>query len=107
MMPTKAPVKVGERGFDEAVNSGTVKWVVDQHGELLVMPKHVAGVELKHPVLTRGGPVHTAGEAEIAGSDGNYIGLVLNNNSGHCKPSQESLQAGREAFERAGIVFLE
>ncbi|GGX19887.1 type IV secretion protein Rhs [Streptomyces malachitofuscus] len=101
------PLRVGDSGFDEAINSGTIKWVVDQNGDLLVMPKTLPGVELKHPVLTRGGPVQTAGEAEIAGADGSYIGLVINNNSGHYKPSQDSLQVGREAFERAGIVFLE
>ncbi|AIR98138.1 putative T7SS-secreted protein [Streptomyces glaucescens] len=101
------PLRVGDNGFDEAVNSGTVKWVVDQHGELLVMPKYVDGVELKHPVLTRGGPVHAAGEAEIAGGGGSYFGMEINNNSGHYRPSLESLQVGRDAFERAGIIFLE
>ncbi|MFG2118081.1 putative T7SS-secreted protein [Streptomyces sp. NPDC048710] len=101
------PLKVGDSGFDEAINSGTIKWVVDQNGELLVMPKHVNGIELKHPVLTRGGPVQAAGEAEIAGGDGSYFGMEINRNSGHYKPSPESLQVGRDAFERAGIIFIE
>ncbi|MBO8188174.1 putative T7SS-secreted protein [Streptomyces spirodelae] len=101
------PIKVGEEGFDEAVNSGTIKWAVTEDGDLVVMPKTVGGVELKHPVLTGGRPVQTAGEAEIAGSEGNYFGLELNNNSGHFKPSLESLQIGRDAFERAGITFMD
>lgn len=58
-------------------------------------------------VLTRGGPVQAAGEAEIAGGDGSYFGMEINNNSGHYRPSLESLQVGRDAFERAGIIFLE
>ncbi|MEU6385698.1 DUF6531 domain-containing protein [Streptomyces bauhiniae] len=102
-----SPVKVGEPGFDEAINSGTIKWAVDDHGQLLVIPKHIDGIELKHPVLTRGGPVQSAGEAEIAGGEGTYFGMEINNNSGHYKPSLESLQTGKDAFERAGIIFLE
>ncbi|MGW0703712.1 DUF6531 domain-containing protein, partial [Streptomyces sp. NPDC002867] len=100
------PLRVGDDGFDEAINSGTVKWAVNENGDLLVIPKHVNGVELKHPVLTEGGPVRAAGEAEIAGGQGSYFGMGLNNNSGHYKPSIESLEIGREAFERAGIPFL-
>ncbi|MEV6318647.1 DUF6531 domain-containing protein [Streptomyces sp. NPDC051776] len=100
------PVKVGEEGFDDAINSGKVKWAVTEQGDLVVMPKHVNGVELKHPVLTGGRPVQTAGEADIAGGGGQYFGLELDNNSGHYLPSLESLQIGRDAFERAGISFL-
>ncbi|PJE96542.1 type IV secretion protein Rhs [Streptomyces carminius] len=101
------PLRVGDEGFDAAVNSGTIKWAVDEQGRLFVIPKYANGVELKHPVLTGGRPVLAAGEAEIAGSDGSYFGMEINNMSGHYKPSMESLQVGREAFERAGISFLE
>ncbi|MFJ8855291.1 DUF6531 domain-containing protein, partial [Streptomyces sp. NPDC102437] len=101
------PLKVGDPGFEDAINSGTIKWVVDEKGELLLMAKHVNGVELKHPVLTRGDNVHAAGEAEIAGSEGSYFGMEINNNSGHYLPSRASVQIGREAFERAGIQFVE
>ncbi|MCQ0023388.1 DUF6531 domain-containing protein [Streptomyces somaliensis DSM 40738] len=100
------PLRVGEEGFDEAINAGTVKWAVTEDGELLVIPKYVAGVELKHPVLTGGNPVLSAGEAEIAGSKGSYYMMELNNNSGHYKPSRESLSVAREAFERAGVIAL-
>ncbi|WP_420882442.1 RHS repeat domain-containing protein, partial [Streptomyces barkulensis] len=101
------PLRVGDDGFDAAVNSGTVKWAVDEQGDLFIIPKHVDGTELKHPVLTEGRPVLAAGEAEIAGSSGSYFGMDINNQSGHYKPSIESLETGRKAFERAGIQFFE
>ncbi|MEW2418118.1 putative T7SS-secreted protein [Streptomyces sp. NPDC046866] len=100
------PIRAGEEGFDEMINSGTVKWAVTEEGELVFIPKHVQGTELKHPVLTNGAPVRAAGEAEIAGSGGNYFGMEINNQSGHYWPSQESLEIGKEAFERAGIPIL-
>jgi len=58
-----------------------------------------------HTAITGGAPVLAAGEAEIAGSAGNYFGLEITNNSGHYLPSPESLEIGRSAFENAGIVF--
>ncbi|QNS05065.1 putative T7SS-secreted protein [Streptomyces xanthii] len=100
------PLRVGDPGFEDALNSGTIKWAIDEQGDLLIMPKHVDGIELKHPVLTRGGDVHAAGEAEVAGAEGSYFGIEINNNSGHYLPSRESTQIGREAFERAGIQFF-
>ncbi|QKW08518.1 RHS domain-containing protein [Streptomyces sp. NA04227] len=101
------PLRVGDNGFDEVINSGTIKWAVSTNGELLVIPKFADGVELKHPVLTNGAPVQAAGEADIAGGNGSYWGMEINNNSGHYRPSQESLRIGREAFERAGVVGFE
>ncbi|MER6612810.1 putative T7SS-secreted protein [Streptomyces xantholiticus] len=100
------PMRVGDEGFDDVINSGTVKWAVTEEGELVFIPKHVQGTELKHPVLTNGAPVRAAGEAEIAGSGGNYFGMDINNQSGHYWPSQESLDIGKEAFDRAGIPIL-
>ncbi|WP_306325067.1 putative T7SS-secreted protein [Streptomyces venezuelae] len=100
------PMHVGDPGFDDVINSGTVKWAVTEEGELVFIPKHVQGVELKHPVLTNGAPVRAAGEAEIAGGGGDYFGMEINNQSGHYWPSQESLDIGREAFDRAGIPIL-
>ncbi|GAA3907450.1 hypothetical protein GCM10022244_16930 [Streptomyces gulbargensis] len=100
------PIRVGDEGFDDVINSGTVKWAVTEKGELLFIPKHVQGVELKHPVLTNGAPVRAAGEAEIAGGGGSYFGVDINRQSGHYWPSQESLDIGKEAFERAGIPIL-
>jgi hypothetical protein len=82
-----------------------VKWAVLEDGSLVVMPKNAGGVELKHSVLSGGRPVRAAGEADIAGGNGNYFGLEINNNSGHFRPSQESLQIGVVAFRSFGIGF--
>ncbi|MFH8578870.1 hypothetical protein [Streptomyces zaomyceticus] len=57
-------------------------------------------------MLTNGAPVRAAGEAEIAGGGGNYFGMEINNRRGHYWPSQESLEIGKEAFDRAGIPIL-
>ncbi|MFE5208722.1 hypothetical protein [Streptomyces sp. NPDC056600] len=89
------PLRVGDAGFDEAVNSGTLKRVVDENGELLVMPKTVDGIELKHPVLTRGGDVHAPGEADIAGGDGSYFRARDQQQQWSLPPSLESLRKGR------------
>ncbi len=98
--------RVGESGFDAAINSGTIKWAVDGNGNLLIMQKYARdGTEIKHSVLTGGKPVLAAGEADIAGSGGAYFGLELNRNSGHFLPSQESLEIGKKAFAKAGITF--
>jgi hypothetical protein len=91
--------------FDRIVNEGPVKWAVTAEGELVVIPKYVNQTEIPHSVLTNGGPVRAAGEANIAGEGGNYFGIDIDNHSGHFRPSPESLQIGREAFERWGIVF--
>lgn len=99
------PLKVGDPGFDSAIEEGTVKWAVTAEGDLYLMPKFVGGVELKHPVLTGGADVQAAGEAEIAGSDGSYFGIEINNNSGHYLPSPDSLEIGRSTFGDAGIDF--
>ncbi|MEU4560530.1 ALF repeat-containing protein [Actinoplanes sp. NPDC023936] len=96
----------GTAAFDRIIGSGTVKWAILQDGSLVVVPKFVDGVEISHSVLSRGGPVRAAGEADIAGSasDG-YFGLDINNHSGHFRPSAESLDLGKAAFAAAGIVF--
>ncbi|MGW7431119.1 putative T7SS-secreted protein [Streptomyces sp. NPDC054861] len=100
------PMRVGDEGFDAIINEGTVKWAVTESGELLFIPKHVQGTELKHSVLTNGDPVRAAGEAEIAGGQGSYFGMEVNRQSGHFWPSEKSLEVGKEAFERAGITIL-
>jgi RHS repeat-associated protein len=97
------PIKAGAAGFDAAVNSGTVKWVVTANGELLVVPKFVNGVEIAHTVMTRGGPVLAAGEADIATSGGRYVLINLVEHSGHYQPTAESLDIGRAAFALLGI----
>jgi hypothetical protein len=66
----------------------------------------VAGAEIFHPVLSGGAPVLAAGEAEVAGSaEIGFFGTEINFQSGHFLPSAESLQIGRAAFAREGILF--
>ncbi len=98
------PFRVGDAAFEEVVNSGTVKWVVTTDGELLVIPKYVRGQEIPHTVMTEGRPILAAGEADLAGTGGQYVAIELNNHSGHYLPGPERLQIGREAFERMGIT---
>ncbi|GAB3925329.1 RHS repeat-associated core domain-containing protein [Kribbella albertanoniae] len=99
------PAGPGSAGFDSAINSGTVKWAVRKDGNLVVIPKFVDGKEISHAALTRGDAVRAAGEADIAGSNGGYFGLEINNHSGHFEPPSESLQVGRDAFASAGVDF--
>ncbi|MDH6117300.1 RHS repeat-associated protein [Kitasatospora sp. GAS204A] len=99
------PVRPGQPGFDEAINSGDIKWVVGSDGKLVVMPKTVAGEEIPHSVLTRGQPVLAAGEADVAGGDGFHFGLRISNNSGHYMPCNCSLDIGIQNFREAGIEF--
>jgi hypothetical protein len=99
------PSTVGAAGFDKAINSGTVKWAVTEDGRLLVIPKFVKGQEIPHTALTRGGPVKAVGEAELAGSKGNYFMIDINNHSGHYLPSTGSLEIGRQAFRDLGVKF--
>lgn len=94
---------VGEAGFDEVINAGTVKWAVTESGQLLVMPHSVAGREISHAVLTGGNSVLAAGQADIAGSGGKYFLLELTNHSGHFQPSAASLELARRTFASFGI----
>ncbi|KYF82471.1 hypothetical protein BE20_55570 [Sorangium cellulosum] len=98
------PMRAGDPGFDEMINSGPVKWAVNEDGELLFIPHSVQQQEIAHPVLTGGRPVLAAGEADIAGGDGSYFALGISNKSGHFTPSTSSLATGTRAFEENGIV---
>jgi hypothetical protein len=91
--------------FDVIINEGTVKWAITTEGELVFIPKNVGSYELKHPVLTRGKPVVAAGEAEIAGTAGEYYVLEINNQSGHFKPSEESLNYAKKVFDLNGLKY--
>jgi RHS repeat-associated protein len=98
-------IKAGAEGFDAVLNSGTIKWVVTQEGELVVSPFSVNGVEISHAVLSGGEPVLAAGQAEVSTAAGKYVGLEITNFSGHFKPSVESLEVGKAAFAEHGIHF--
>lgn len=98
------PIKVGEAGFDDIINEGTVKWAVTTKLELLVIPKFLdVSNEIYHTVITLGEPVLAAGEAEIVGSNGLYILLTISNHSGHFRPTSESLELGITAFRQQGV----
>jgi hypothetical protein len=98
------PIKVGESGFDDIINEGTVKWAVTTNLELLIVPKFLdVNNEIYHTIITRGQPVLAAGEAEIVGSNGLYILLTISNHSGHFRPNSESLELGITAFRQQGV----
>jgi len=98
------PIKVGEAGFDDIINEGTVKWAVTIELELLVIPKFLdVSNEIYHTVITRGQPVLAAGEAEIVGSNGLYILLTISNHSGHFRPTPESLELAITVFTQQGV----
>jgi len=102
------PLRPGDPGFDDMINEGRVKWVVDTDGDLRVIPHTLpGGEEIPHSVAQgHHGPVLAAGEADIAGSNGQYIGTDITPHSGHYRPSLESLDVnGRPAFEQRGIPF--
>ncbi|SDW83062.1 RHS repeat-associated core domain-containing protein [Saccharopolyspora shandongensis] len=101
-----SPTSPGTPEFDSMINDGQIKWAVTEDGELRAIPKHVNGQEISHSVLTNGNPVQAAGEANIAGGNGGYFGLEVNNHSGHFRPSDSSLDVGRDAFRQHGIEFL-
>ncbi|MFC0529781.1 polymorphic toxin-type HINT domain-containing protein [Phytohabitans kaempferiae] len=99
------PVSPGQPGFDQAINEGRVKWAITMDGLIVVMPKVVQAEEISHPALTRGANVLAAGEAEIAGGGGLYIGVEITNHSGHFMPSDASLDFAVQVFHDAGIDF--
>lgn len=99
------PLSPGDAGFDDLINSGTVKWAINTDGKILVMPKTVGTIEIPHTALTRGNPMLAAGEADIAGGGGSYFGLRISNHSGHYRPCNCSLDYAVGRFNDAGIGF--
>ena len=99
------PLKFADEGFEAVVNSGKIKFIVNEFGEVVIIPHTVNTIEISHAVLSRGRPVLAAGEADIAGSAGNFVGVLIDNRSGHFMPTLESLTIARQAFESIGIVF--
>lgn len=97
------PVRLWERGAEQAMASGEIKWVVTEAGELLVMPLLAGGEEIMHPVMVAGAPVRAAGRARLVGQGRTYQVLSFNNKSLHYLPDPECLAVGIEAFARAGV----
>ncbi len=63
------------------------------------------GIEIAHTILTNGGPVVAAGEADIAVYGNECIGIEITNYSGHYLPDSSSLEIGKQAFKVFGITF--
>ncbi|MEV5959771.1 Hint domain-containing protein [Streptomyces sp. NPDC051987] len=109
------PAKPGTADWDKYIDMDgePIKWAVLQDGDLVIMPKMVQGRELSHPVLSGGAAVRAAGEAEIAGGNGQYFGLRIDSHSGHFfkpgdpfwAPGGGAEQLGKEMFEAAGVHF--
>ena len=101
------PVRPNDRQFTETVNLGTIKWAVKANDDLVIMPHTIDGIELAHTVLTQGKPVRSAGEADIVAFEETFIGLSINNHSGHYMPDAASLDTGVKKFAEAGINFAD
>ena len=99
------PITFGAKGTSGIVNSGTIKYVVTESGELIISPHTLNGVEISHAVLSGGRPVLAAGQANIAASGGKMFGIDISRHSGHFMPLEESLAVARAAFEKCGVVF--
>ena len=99
------PIQFGAKGTSTIVNSGTIKYVVTESGELIIAPHTVNGIEISHAVLSGGRPVLAAGQANIAASGGKMFGIDISRHSGHFMPLEESLAIAREAFKKSGVVF--
>jgi hypothetical protein len=101
------PLRPSDPGFAELVTADTVKWVLTIDGELLFIPEKVGGDELAHPVMTNGGPVLAAGEADIVDLGGGEYGLLrFTGKSGHYQPDPQSVRVARRVFEAVGIRTL-
>jgi len=101
------PIRPEDMEFDDVINLGTIKWAVTVNNDLLIIPHTVDSVELAHTVLSQGEPVRAAGEADIAAYEGTFIGLSINNHSGHYMPDAASLDTGIKTFAEAGIIFAD
>lgn len=87
--------------------TGTLKYVVRETGEIVVAPKFVLGVEVKHSVLagSEDAAVLAAGEIEVSAANGKVFASQLNTSSGHFKPNPESESVAKAAFQAIGVVF--
>jgi hypothetical protein len=98
---------VNDPDFEKVANEDTIKWVVTESGELLVAPHNVGEIEIAHAILTNGGPVVAAGEANISVCGNERVGTDISNRSGHYLPDSHSLEIGEQAFKAFGITFYE
>ena len=89
-----------------------IKWVVTEHGVLVVAPHSPAlGAEISHATLSGGRPVMAAGEAFIEIESGRLTGAWVSPHSGHFfggglgAESARALPTGEALFRELGIVF--
>ena len=85
--------------------------MVTKGGELKIIPKYADGLldrEVSHAVASGGESVLAAGEAEIAGLEGDYHLLDINQYSGHyfrdVPFDDKALELARSAFRQAGVT---
>ncbi|MGD2182433.1 hypothetical protein [Lusitaniella coriacea] len=94
------PFRAGSPEFNKAINEGEkLKWAVTKEGDLLFIPAIKHQEEIAHSVIAKGQPVLAAGEAQVAGSRGQYFVLDITNHSGHYLPDFNSLELGKAAFK--------
>jgi hypothetical protein len=105
------PITAQDPTFDQVLNDGRIKFVILESGQLIIAPHAVGDVEISHAVLSGGKAVIAAGEADIAGVSGSYIGIGIMPHSGHylngASPaaSKEVDNIARQAFSELGITF--
>jgi hypothetical protein len=87
-----------QTGFDSVINEGTVIWSITESGELIVGPYSSSGALVLHEMLSDGAPVVAAGQAEIAGAGGCYIGMSISAYGG-------PIDLARAAFASFGVAF--
>lgn len=97
------PVEIPSREFDSLAAEGVPMIYVVAGGRLLVSRRQIGREHITHAALAEGGPVQAAGEFEIGNERGSLVVSMLNNLSGHYRPSKASLEVARTAFESVGI----
>jgi hypothetical protein len=108
------PFRVGTPEFVEMIRSGpgVLKWAVLMDDTLVVIPSVVGGVDIKHPVLSGGANVKSAGECTFeVDSNGRAVPKNINLHSGHYLPPQTGsrgrayLNIGKDAFAILNYIF--
>lgn len=64
-------------------DTGSIKWVLTEQGELIIAPHSIPGVEISQAVIAENQAIISAGEANIAGGS---IEINISNSVGHFIP---------------------
>lgn len=100
------PMRLG----DYLLNPGDeqiIKWVVNEHGELIVANKTGYLGDISHAVLSNNKPVYAAGEATLILHPDYRAGVSLSNHTGHYKVHADTLNIAQAAFQRYGLDFTD